>query len=459
MRVLQVIDSLARAGAEQSLAALAPHLVAEGVDLHVAYLVERDDLRPALERAGVTVTSLATPDGRRHRRSWYRRLRRLVAALAPDLVHTTLFEADLAGRRAAAHEGVPCASSLVNSTYDPGQARRERVSPLKLRAAQAADVLTARHVARFHAVTDHVARVMSRRLLVPRSRIEVIPRGRDPEVLGRRDPARARAVRARLGVPDGAPLLVAVGRQEPQKGLDVLLQALPQVRSQVPDLRVLVAGREGRATAALARLVAGARLGDVVTFLGVRDDVPDLLAAADVFAFPSRWEGAGGALLEAMALECPVVASGLPTLREVIDPSTARLVRPGDAGDLARGLVEVLGDPAGAARRARFEQGFTVQATARRWAEFYDRVARGARRAGPAALAGASHPAGVSAGRPGSPRGARRRRRLSSGGRRCGPAPGCAPRASAAGRARAAPPRGAAPAGRAGAGAPGCAGG
>src|SRR5690606_11704260 len=226
VRVLQVIDSLARAGAEQSLAALAPHLVAEGVDLHVAYLVERDDLRPALERAGVTVTSLATPDGRRHRRSWYRRLRRLVAALAPDLVHTTLFEADLAGRRAAAHEGVPCASSLVNSTYDPGQARRERVSPLKLRAAQAADVLTARHVARFHAVTDHVARVMSRRLLVPRSRIEVIPRGRDPEVLGRRDPARARAVRARLGVPDGAPLLVAVGRQEPQKGLDVLLQAL-----------------------------------------------------------------------------------------------------------------------------------------------------------------------------------------------------------------------------------------
>jgi len=60
-RVLQVIDSLARAGAEQSLVVLAPHLVAAGVDLHVAYLVERDGLRPELERIGVPVTSLAPP--------------------------------------------------------------------------------------------------------------------------------------------------------------------------------------------------------------------------------------------------------------------------------------------------------------------------------------------------------------------------------------------------------------
>ncbi|MFS8586785.1 MAG: glycosyltransferase, partial [Acidimicrobiia bacterium] len=137
-RVLQVIDSLARAGAEQSLVVLAPHLVAAGVDLHVAYLVERDGLRPELERIGVPVTSLAPPDGRRHRRWWYRRLRELIAAVGPDVVHTTLFEADLAGRRAAAHAGVPCVSSLVNSTYDPGQARRDGVSWLKLRAAQAA---------------------------------------------------------------------------------------------------------------------------------------------------------------------------------------------------------------------------------------------------------------------------------------------------------------------------------
>jgi glycosyltransferase involved in cell wall biosynthesis len=397
-RVLQVIDSLARAGAEQSLVALAPHLVVGGVDLHVAYLVERDDLRPELERIGVPVTSLTPPDGRRHRQWWYHRLRELIAAVGPDVVHTTLFEADLTGRRAAAHAGVPCVSSLVNSTYDPGQARRDGVSWLKLRAAQAADVLTARRVARFHAVTDHVARVMSRRLLVPRSRIEVIPRGRDPEALGRRDPARARAVRAGLGVPETAPLVLAVGRQEPQKGFDVLLRALPQVRARFPDLRVLVAGREGRATGELAGLVAAGGLGDAVTFLGVRDDVPDLLAAADVFAFPSLREGAGGTLLEAMALECPVVASGLPTLREVVDPTTARLVRPGDADDLARGLVEVLADPAGAATRARaararFERGWTVQATARRWVAFYDRVVREARGAGAAALAGSPRPA------------------------------------------------------------------
>jgi glycosyltransferase involved in cell wall biosynthesis len=177
-----------------------------------------------------------------------------------------------------------------------------------------------------------------------------------------------------------------VGRHEPQKGLDVLLDALPAVRSQVPDLRVLVAGREGRATAALRERVRAAGLDSAVTFLGMRDDVPDLLAAADVLAFPSRWEGAGGTLLEAMALECPIVSSRLPTLLETVDESTAVLFAPGCAEDLARGLLEVFDDRTRAlershAARARFERGHTIQASAERMAQLYARVANVSRMA------------------------------------------------------------------------------
>jgi glycosyltransferase involved in cell wall biosynthesis len=381
-RVLQIIDSLARAGAEQSLATLASHLVDEGVDLHVAYLVERDDLRPDIERAGVPVVSLAEPGAGRRR--WLSRVSDLVAELRPAVVHTTLFEADLAGRRAAARLGVPCVSSFVNTTYDSMQANRDGVSRAKLRAAQVVDAVTARRVTRFHAVTEHVAKVMSRRLLVPRAKIDVIPRGRDAAVLGRRSEQRASEARRRLGVGEGVELVVAVGRQEPQKGLDVLLNALPRVRSQRPGVRVLVAGRDGRATSALNELVHTLDLTDTVTFLGMRDDVPDLLCAADVFAFPSLWEGAGGTLLEAMALECPIVSSELPTLLEMIDDSTAELVTPRSAEDLARGLVAALADRgtarvrAGAAR-ARFEERFTIEASARRMAQLYSRVAGGAR--------------------------------------------------------------------------------
>ena len=121
-------------------------------------------------------------------------------------------------------------------------------------------------------------------------------------------------------------------------------------------------------------------LAGTVTFLGMRDDVPDLLAAADVFAFPSRWEGAGGTLIEAMAVETPIVTSDLPTLGQTVDDATAVLVRPGDASDLASGVLRVLGDPAAAAvraraGRARFEAEFTIGAGARRMAELYGAVA------------------------------------------------------------------------------------
>jgi glycosyltransferase involved in cell wall biosynthesis len=377
-RVLQIIDSLARAGAEQSLAALAPHIVAEGVDLHVAYLVEREGLAADIERAGVPVVSLAEPGAGRRR--WFARARDLVRELRPEVVHTTLFEADLAGRLAARRLGVPCVSSFVNTTYGAGEAGQADVSWVKLRGAQAVDALTARSVARFHAVTDHVATVMSRRLMVPRSKIEVIPRGRDAGVLGRRSTERSEATRRRLGVSPDAVLVLAVARHEQQKGLDVLLGALPKVRAQFPEVRLLIAGREGRMTTELHERTQQAGLARAVTFLGMRDDVADLLCAADVFAFPSLREGAGGTLLEAMALECPIVCSRLPTLLETIDGSTAELVTPRSAGDLARGLVAVLADrrtalARAAAARARFEQQYTIEVSARRMARLYARVA------------------------------------------------------------------------------------
>jgi glycosyltransferase involved in cell wall biosynthesis len=378
LRVLQLIDSLARAGSEQSLASLAPYLVGEGIELHVAYLVERDGLRAVIERAGVPVHSLAGAAS--GRREWLDRTSDLISRLQPDIVHTTLFEADLAGRRAAVRTGVPCVSSLVNTRYGRTELDRGRVRRWRVRGAQFADAWTARRVARFHAVTQHVATVMGRRLGIPASKIEVIPRGRDPEALGRRSGPRRSATRERLGLADDVPLILAVGRQEPQKGFDVLLKALPSVQARFPDARVVVAGREGRASAMLAEIVQANGLSEMVTFLGVRDDVADLMTAADVLAFPSLWEGAAGTLLEAMALECPIVTSSLPTIRETADESVAEHVVPGEAVDLVRGLSAVLGDPRAAAERTRvgrtrFERHFTINVSASRMARLYSRVA------------------------------------------------------------------------------------
>lgn len=385
LRVLQLIDSLARAGAEQSLAMLAPHLVAEGIDVHVAYLVEREGLRPDIEKAGIPVHSLAEEGS--GRREWLARTVELTGELRPDVVHTTLFEADLAGRRAAARLGVPCVSSFVNTAYGRIESRRDGLNLLRVRAAQTADAITARRVSRFHAVTQHVAMVMGRRLRIPARKIDIIPRGRDAALLGRRTIQRRSVTRRRLEMAENVPMILAVGRQEPQKGFDVLVRALPAVRERFPDVHVLVAGREGRATENLADLVKSAGLAQTVRFLGMRDDVPDLLAAADVLAFPSLWEGAAGTLQEAMALECPIVTSRLPTIVETADVSIAVHVKPGDADDLARGISVALSDRQAAAERTRagrirFQEHYTIDVCASRMAELYSRAARTVRSMG-----------------------------------------------------------------------------
>jgi glycosyltransferase involved in cell wall biosynthesis len=221
MRVLYVIDSLAAGGAERSLAAMAPQYAAHGMELRVAYLHERPGVQTELDLAGIPRSRVSRSGGRL---GWARELRQLIAATRPDVVHTTLFEADIAGRAAAWLSGVPVVSSIVNVAYGAEQAGAG-LRRWKLEGARLLDATTARVVARFHANTQQVADVMARRLRLPRDRIEVIPRGRDPLRLGRRDQRRRTRARLELGVADGAPLLLSVARHEYQKGLDVLVEA------------------------------------------------------------------------------------------------------------------------------------------------------------------------------------------------------------------------------------------
>lgn len=375
MRVLYVIDSLAPGGAEASLVALARLYPARGIDLEVACLYDRPGLQPALQATAARLTSLAGPGGRI---AAVRRAATLVRRRRPELVHTTLFEADLAGRLAAAAAHVPVVSSLVSVAYGPAERREPGIRRSRLLAAQGADVATARLVRRFHAVSHHVADVMAPRLLVARWRMEVVPRGRDPQTLGTRTPARTAAARAMLGVGRRDRLLLAVARQEYPKGLDVLLRALPLVRSELPDARLVVAGSEGHHSAVLQALVRELDLGDAVTFLGPRSDVADLLCAADLFVLPTRREGFPGAVLEAMALEVPIVATTIPAVAEaVIGGEHALLVSPDDPGALAGAVVATLNSPEASRRRveaalARFQAHFTIERAADGMARFYE---------------------------------------------------------------------------------------
>lgn len=216
-------------------------------------------------------------------------------------------------------------------------------------------------------------------LRIPDHRITVVNRGRlDPEP--QLTPDARRSVRAELGIPEGAILVVNVGRHEHQKDHPTLLAALAPLLARQEDLWLAVAGREGSETPAIRKALEG--MPDVarVLLLGHRGDVPSVLAAADIFVMTSRYEGLPGAIIEAMSVGLPVVASDIGPVREVVEPEvSALLARPGDPTSFRVEIEKLIEDPAlrdllGRRGRELFESRFTIGASAEGMARLYRQV-------------------------------------------------------------------------------------
>jgi glycosyltransferase involved in cell wall biosynthesis len=157
-------------------------------------------------------------------------------------------------------------------------------------------------------------------------------------------------VRAELGLPPDARLIVTVSRLHPQKALHVLLEALANLPSRV---HLAVVG-EGPLESELKETAATLGVSERVVWLGFRDDVGDYLAAADVFCLSSRWEAVALAAKEAVLVDTPVVATDVGGMRELLeDGVSGRLVSKDDASALAAGLLDVLDHPDRAATFAR----------------------------------------------------------------------------------------------------------
>lgn len=151
-------------------------------------------------------------------------------------------------------------------------------------------------------------------------------------------------VRRALGIGIDDDLVVTAARLNPQKGLDVLVDAAAIVRRVRPTLRWFVFG-EGPLRDQLSRTIVDRGLDDVVVLAGPRPTVDDELAAADVVAITSRWESGPLVVLEALALGRPVVSTRVGLAPDVIDDGSGRVVDVGDASGLAEAVVELLVDP------------------------------------------------------------------------------------------------------------------
>ena len=231
--------------------------------------------------------------------------------------------------------------------------------------------LLSRRVDRYLAVSAAIAAELSGGYGWPPEKIEVVYNAVETDRFG--GPALP-GLRSELDAAD-APLVLTAARLSDQKGLPNLLEAA----ARLPGAVFALAG-DGPEEAPLRRLAERLGVADRVRFLGRRDDIPSLLAACDVFALPSLYEGSSLAVLEAMAAGRAVVSSAIPGTDELIeDGHSGLLVPPGDSEALAEALARVLEDSGlrsslAAAGRERAEREFGSVPAARRVAAIYEKV-------------------------------------------------------------------------------------
>jgi glycosyltransferase involved in cell wall biosynthesis len=379
VRILAVIDGLGTGGAERSLAELVPLLEVRGFEFEVAFFHDRN---PGVEDL---LRKEHVPLRRVRGRNWITRcvrLHREIRRFEPALVHATLVGPSITARVAAAGTGAPVLTTLVGTTYTPpAPLSGKGIRPAFIRTV---DSWTARHLnAGFHAISYAVGDDATAHLRIAESSITVIPRGRGRARLGWPSPDRSERFRHELAVPYDAELVVSVGRQEERKGHVTLVEAWAGIAGARPRAHLVIAGRPGLASPAIDRalddLPVDARRR--VHLVGHTEDIGDLLSASDVFVFPSLHEGLGGALLEALAMSLPIVASDLPAFSEFLVPGeNAILVPPGSASAFAEAIVGLLDDEPlrgrmAAANLELFEQRFQLDAVAQQTERLYREVA------------------------------------------------------------------------------------
>lgn len=381
--VMHVTNSLGvTGGAEQQLVSNLRRFRDRRLRHHLVCLYEEDyGSRAPDVPEDTAITYLYGPGVRAQSRlQTVRRLNSTVRRLQPDLIHCSVAEASLASRLVGRKRRVPVVESLINLSHErvrlvdnPG------VKAWKLRAHSLADRITTRWVRRFHALSPAVAESWQRVVGIDPARISIIPRGVDAADLADRA-HRGGDIRRELGVPRDAPLILAVGRQAAQKGQRYLVAAMPAVLERFPAAHLVIAGQPGNMSSVLQEIVADHHLGASVHIVGARDDVPALLAAADIFAYPSLFEGLGVGLLEAMAMGRACITTNVAPLNGVVtDDTTGILVAPRDPAALAGAVSRLAAEPElaarlGAAAAAHVEAHYRLDEAARGIEDLYVRT-------------------------------------------------------------------------------------
>jgi len=293
------------------------------------------------------------------------RLVRLLRRRQVAVLHAHLYEPTLIGVVAARLAGVKVVFTRHHSDHNIRTGKRRHVL---------LDALATRLADRVIAVSEATRELMVAVERAPGEKVITVHNGMDP--IDSPDPAVVERTRAEVN-PDGRRVILMIARLHDEKGHRVLIDALPQVIESVGPVQVLLAGA-GPHREEIAARIRDARLDAVVRLLGRRDDVPVLLALSALVVQPSLAESFGYALVEAMCLGKPIVASRCGGIPEVVGTDAGLLVPMADPQALATAMIDVLRSPEmarrlGEAGRKR-AQLFTSERMVRAYEDVYRSV-------------------------------------------------------------------------------------
>jgi glycosyltransferase involved in cell wall biosynthesis len=363
-RILQILPNLGTGGAERAMVDLTAGLLRSGFEVAAVSLYNPAEtgLEAELAAAGVPVSYLGKSRGFDPRQ--FRRIARVLEGFRPHLVHTHRYALSYAWP-AVHRRRVPCVHTVHNLAEKEVPPLHRRVFRKAYRGGVVPVAISsqvAQSLAQVYGLTD----------------VPLIPNGIDVEKY-QRGGAQREAWRRAQGLEVADLVCVTVGRLAPQKNYALLLRAFRQVADALPAARLLVAG-EGVSREELEKLHGALGLADRVTFLGARADIPELLAAADLFVLSSDWEGHPLAVMEALAAGLPVVATAVGGVPEQVDEGrTGLLVPPGDPSALAAALLRLLPDAPrrgemGERAREQAAARFSVERMTRSYEELYARL-------------------------------------------------------------------------------------
>jgi glycosyltransferase involved in cell wall biosynthesis len=373
MRVLWIIDGLGRGGAENMMPPLLKQLNERGIESRVCVLQVKKDssITNEIERLGiqvdvVNVTRLRNPTN-------LVTILRYVRQYRPDIIHTQLEESDIFGTIAAKIMNIPSITTLHTLEVVPKTDRSywRNLIRWNLLGLFCSQIIAVSEITRQHYIS----------MGIKRNKIITLYNGVDlNRFMGfRENPPQKKSI---FGLPNDSIVLSTVAVLREAKGLQFMLEAIPEILNKIPDLYYVIAG-DGEYREALQQKLKYLRLDDRVKFLGYRSDIPQILAASDLFVFPSLIDALPTVLLEAMAVGKPIVSSNVGGIPEILENGVnGLLVPPASSTYLVGACIQVLTDSGFASRLAAnaiqvVQQRFDIRKQAGSLVDLYDRMVLG----------------------------------------------------------------------------------